>query len=1006
MTNELLRRYLVDGSEAAFSELVRQHIDLVYSAALRQLNGDAGAAQDVAQVVFTDLARKASRLANHTSLTGWLYTSVRFEAAKSRRAEQRRRAREQASYAMNQVIENDNVSDAWSEMRPVLDEVMHELNDGDRDALLLRYFERKPLSEIGVRFGLSENAARMRVERALEKLRGALSKRGVTSTSGALALALTERAVSAAPVTLVAEISRTALSAFPGGASVTSSLLFGSAGVIKGFACACALTAVGLVVWNHHVRHSAEANALTADGSKRTASMLASAEGLPAPTSESHPILTNSTPQSSLAAAASVAPSPSLDTTNKMTLRIVTADSGKPVPSVDLDFWTWEGTKVHHNKPLHANRFGVCDIPVQREKVTKLILVSERDGFADTRLQWHTDQGEKIPGEYTLRLARAQSIGGTVLDADGNPVAGAKIGFNNSPEPSADLSNDTSDFGWPFWIETTTDASGHWQINRISKESIRTLRGGADHPAHLRSDISVGNNPQAEEQLIAGNYVSRLGRAIEVRGDVKDQSGAPIPGARVRVGYAAMGDTRTTKTGRDGSFIVGGCKPEKTPVSADAKGFATTTMEVDLTTKRGPFHLILNPGKVLLLRVIDANSNGVPGAYVFYDNMPSPIRGPARNQADFEKRTDKEGRVRWSNAPDEELTFGIQVGDHRRDGVRIRPDGEEHDVIVAAPSSPLTLFGEVTDAATGNRIPSFRIVTGWPTTNFVTKEVGAEWSGLDRFWLKFEGGAYRHVFTEPPLSGKSNPGFIFKFEANGYAPFITRPFSVNEGEFQLNVALDPAAPTILTVLNPDGQPAAKADIGLVGATSYLHICPGGLSHPLSQAGETLYVTDDAGHLSVYLDETVKSVVAANPQGFAQVPVSVLSNNLTIELQSWGRIEGTLIYDGQIATNRDILLQLLGTGFESISTDQESYKVTTDGNGHFVFPQAPPGHDKLALMIPFFGGAGQKGWSEQMITNVDVPPGGTITVTATTPIPPDYNIKMPSHPVGVTQLKSP
>src|ERR1017187_10387371 len=101
MTNELLRRYVAGQSETTFAELVRQHIGLVYSAALRQVNGDAAAAQDVTQAVFTDLARKAPGLIRHTSLTGWLYTSTRFLAAKARRAEQTRRSHEQEAHAMN-----------------------------------------------------------------------------------------------------------------------------------------------------------------------------------------------------------------------------------------------------------------------------------------------------------------------------------------------------------------------------------------------------------------------------------------------------------------------------------------------------------------------------------------------------------------------------------------------------------------------------------------------------------------------------------------------------------------------------------------------------------------------------------------------------------------------------------------------------------------------------------------------------------------------------------------
>ena len=99
-STELLRCYASELSEAAFAALVRQHVDLVYSAALRQVNGDEQVAQDVTQAVFTDLARKAGRLTRHPSLAGWLYTSTRFLAAKTRRTEQRRRTRDQEAHAM------------------------------------------------------------------------------------------------------------------------------------------------------------------------------------------------------------------------------------------------------------------------------------------------------------------------------------------------------------------------------------------------------------------------------------------------------------------------------------------------------------------------------------------------------------------------------------------------------------------------------------------------------------------------------------------------------------------------------------------------------------------------------------------------------------------------------------------------------------------------------------------------------------------------------------------
>ena len=208
----LLRQYAAERTEAAFAEIVRRHLKMVYGAALRQGNGDTHLAEDVAQSVFADLARKAAKLQHNGSIAGWLYTSTRFAAANAVRAEARRRMREQAAVSMNEINAMNSNADAGSnELRPMINEALNELSETDREAIVLRYFESYEFSLVGAALGVSENAARMRVDRALEKLRAVMQKRGLATTGAALAGALAESSAATVPAQLAAGITSAAL---------------------------------------------------------------------------------------------------------------------------------------------------------------------------------------------------------------------------------------------------------------------------------------------------------------------------------------------------------------------------------------------------------------------------------------------------------------------------------------------------------------------------------------------------------------------------------------------------------------------------------------------------------------------------------------------------------------------------------------------------------------------------------------------------------------------------
>ncbi len=209
---QLLREYAAQRNEAAFREIVDRHTDLVYSSALRQvLSPDL--AGDVAQSVFTDLARKARPLARSleesASLLGWLFRSTRFAALNQLREDRRRQARERQ--AMEHFDSSPETTPEWDRVGPVLDEAMGELNDEDREAVLLRFFKNRDFRAIGQALGVSDDAAQKRVSRALDRLHSHLVSRGVTTTAIALSTTLSANAVQAAPVGLAVTLSTGAL---------------------------------------------------------------------------------------------------------------------------------------------------------------------------------------------------------------------------------------------------------------------------------------------------------------------------------------------------------------------------------------------------------------------------------------------------------------------------------------------------------------------------------------------------------------------------------------------------------------------------------------------------------------------------------------------------------------------------------------------------------------------------------------------------------------------------
>jgi len=238
----LLQRYVENHSDEAFAGLVTRHINLVYSVALRQV-GNPHAAEEITQAVFIILAKKAVQLRHHQALSSWLFQATRLTAGNFIRSETRRYRREEEAY-MQSVLDEAG-TEVWPRIAPLLDTAVAGLREKDRQAIVLRFYEGRNLREVGLALGTSEDAAEKRVNRTLEKLRKFFTKRGVSSTAGMIAGAISANSVQAAPVALAKTVT---VAAVVKGSIATASIITLVKGTMKTMTWLKIKFAVGLIV--------------------------------------------------------------------------------------------------------------------------------------------------------------------------------------------------------------------------------------------------------------------------------------------------------------------------------------------------------------------------------------------------------------------------------------------------------------------------------------------------------------------------------------------------------------------------------------------------------------------------------------------------------------------------------------------------------------------------------------------------------------------------------------
>ena len=565
----------------------------------------------------------------------------------------------------------------------------------------------------------------------------------------------------------------------------------------------------------------------------------------------------------------------------------------------------------------------------------------------------------------TVKLPHGSLISGVVVDPSGQPVAGAKVRLNNYrfdqakriyiPETSAD-----------------TDRDGHWRIEGLP-ENYQDFGVTVSHPdfpqaqffADEPSRRGFNGNHVSTADFFAGNAVLKLASGCKLSGSVHDAAGRPVADAAIFVGFDRyMSGAIKSRTDAAGNFNLKNLGAGENCLTVSAQGFAPRFLTVSVADNNAPLEVILKPGQVVHGRVVDTAGKPLADAEVSYDGLANRNGMSSGRTLDWKTRTDAAGEFVWDSAPAEPVRLTItKSGYMALEWQTVQTDTA--DTATFTLGSPLTVQGSVTDADSGEPVTKFTVTPGWP-------EGGGDGARLEKQRASAGKNGHYEIHFESPIVVSPTPyDFIFQISATGYAPVQSRAIKPNEGAVTWDVKLKKTPATIGTVKTADGKPAAGVKVFLAGARDYLQLDGTEINNQNRYADDL--ETDADGHFELPPQAGSFNLVAASPAGFALVAQADFTNSLTLTLQPWGRVEGTLLRNGRPLPGRELYF-FIGDGSEQRNIWMKT-PALVDAAGKFIFPNVPAGTVRIELKQPL----AENSWSYAELQSLEVKAGGTNVV---------------------------
>ena len=904
---ELLREFAERESEPAFAELVRRHIGMVYSAAMRQ-TADRDVAEDVTQAAFILLARKGPQLGAAVILPGWLYRTACLLARQAAATRSRRRALEKE--AMEMSLSTDDSEEVWGLIAPKLDAALAELAEPDRNALILRYLQERGFREVGESLGMSEEAARKRVARGIERLRHILRRQGVTIAAAGLAAVLGEKSLEAMPITLAPAAvkagvtfgvsSATVIQELAGHASLLGEPVSRSTGLIAALG---SLLVVSVALWTAHLWRGQWFPTRPAQ-SAETASEGTRAKSAPLPT-----MAEGTAPKRPLALA----------------LRVLAEESGEPVEGARITAAQGNNPRVEFgNFITDARGMAQIELPKGRFRGLNLIIVArKRPGLW---VLWTETEELSFPAEYTVSLEAGREVSGRVLDEKGRPVPGARIAFQSGTWRF----DSRQQINYRHQPRVSTDATGAWSVDYLAAKSVSG--GFIKHPDYRETGFRIDTPGQP-----LTNVVLTIKNGLKLRVVVLDEAGKYMPDALLAWDND-HGSPNEGKTDAQGKFELGRFEPGPVHVTVRPAFYYPTNLVVKLTDSDTNLTLRLTPYPEVgteTLRGHVVNEEGEAMQQVWVNLILPPLPDEIEDRM-WQTKTDDSGRFEIHRAPNRPVRLITFAPGYKTCDTEGDPDVAETVLTLerethSAPKATLQI--RAIDKSNGATVPRFRVIQGSDSPRLLGEGLAGSYQT-------------RLPLLKSGLDNDAKAGVKLLIEAPGYA---TQEIMIPQqtSDLRLIVKLEPGGEVNGQVISPDGRPAADAEVSFRGPGIGTFAHEPGKSYDESSHGPhgALAKTDRNGYFHLKTVVGAQRLAANHLDGIANIAMDG-ATNYAIRLQPWGRIEGTVLWCGHAPDKCRVGAEAGDHGDDQIKF---GFYVPMDAQGSFTFPKVPAGTVSLFLL---------------------------------------------------------